>query len=78
MTLVEAIIKALEALGGEGTIQDVHQKVNEMHPSKWKDPSTALADMVPVYLGGNTSSNVKDEFRVLDRVEKGRYRLIYK
>jgi hypothetical protein len=76
MTQVEAIIEALEALGGEGTIQDVHQKVNEKHPNKWKDSSTALADMVPVYLGGNTSSTVKDDFRVLDRVEKGRYRLI--
>jgi hypothetical protein len=38
MTQVEAIIEALEAFGGEGTIQDVHQKVNEKHPNKWKDP----------------------------------------
>jgi hypothetical protein len=38
MTQVEAIIEALEAFGGEGTIQDVHQKANEKHPNKWKDP----------------------------------------
>jgi hypothetical protein len=49
----EAIIDALEALGREGTIKEINNWINERYLNKWKDASTALADMVPEYLGGN-------------------------
>jgi hypothetical protein len=65
MTQNEVIVEALEALGGEGTIKEVSAWTNKMYPTRWKDYGTAMADMVPVYLGGYTSSNVKDELRIL-------------
>jgi hypothetical protein len=78
MTQNEAIIEALEALGGAGTIKEVNAWMEKKYPSRWKDTGTALADMVPVYLGGTTTSNVRDELRILEKVSRGRYRLIYK
>jgi hypothetical protein len=78
MTQNEVIIEALEALGGDGTIKEVSAWMDEMYPNRWKDYGTAMADMVPVYLGGNSTSNVKDELRILERMAPGRYRLIYK
>jgi hypothetical protein len=78
MTHYEAIIEALEFLGGEGTIKDIDQWIYEVYPNRWKDPGTAVADMVPVSLGGNQSSSVRDEYRVLQKIARGTYRLIYK
>lgn len=72
----EAIIEALVSLGGEGTIKEVNYRVNKMYPGRWKDTGTTLADMVPTYLGGNTTSTIKDEYRILERVSPGKYRLI--
>lgn len=50
--------------------------MNKKYPSKWKDFGTMLADMVPVSHGGNNSSTVPEYFRVLKRVERGKYCLI--
>jgi hypothetical protein len=72
----EAIIWALIDLGGEGTIQEVREWLDEKYPNMWKDVGTALADMVPEQLGGNSSSTVSDEYRVLERVARGKYRLL--
>jgi hypothetical protein len=74
----EAIIRALIDLGGEGTIQGIHGWLDEKHPNTWKDVGTALADMVPESQGGNSSSTVLEEFRVLKRVSRGRYQLLAK
>ena len=35
-----------------------------------------MADMVPKVLGGNNSSQVMKEYQVLERVARGKYRII--
>ncbi|SEN00470.1 hypothetical protein SAMN05192533_10816 [Mesobacillus persicus] len=75
MNHYQAIILALEDLGGEGTIKEVNDWIHFHYPNTWKDRGTALADMVPVSLGGNSSSTVGDEYRILERVSPGKYRL---
>lgn len=72
----EAIIWALIDLGGEGTIKEVQEWLDKQYPNTWKDSGTSLADMVPVAHGGNFSSTVREEYRVLERVSRGRYRLL--
>lgn len=71
----QAIILALDDLGGEGTIKEVNSWIYTHYPNQWKDTGTSLADMVPRALGGNSSSNVSEEYRVLERIAPGRYRL---
>jgi hypothetical protein len=78
MNLYHAIILALEDLDGEGTIKEVTDWIQSEYPGTWKDVGTTLADMVPVTLGGNSSSNAPDEYRVLDRVSRGCYQLYSK
>ncbi|MEW9053961.1 MAG: hypothetical protein AB2392_22600 [Neobacillus sp.] len=78
MNLHHAILLALEDLGGEGTIKEVTKWIEKEYPNTWKDIGTALADMVPVSRGGNVTSTVSDEYRVLERVERGRYALYSK
>jgi hypothetical protein len=36
MTHYEAIIEALEALGGEGRIKEIHNLIEEKYPGAWK------------------------------------------
>jgi len=72
----EAIIEAFRALGGVRTIGEIHEWVRKKYGDRWKDFGTKMADMVPQRLGGNHSSNVPNEFRVLRRVSRGRYCLI--
>jgi hypothetical protein len=72
----EAIIWALVDLGGEGSIQEVREWLDENYPNTWKDTGTALTDMVPESHGGNSSSAVKEDYRVLERVGRGRYRIL--
>jgi hypothetical protein len=78
MNHYQAIILALDALGGEATIREVNEWIKTKYPNTWKDAGTNLADMVPELLGGNKSSNVSDEYRVLERVSPGRYRFFSK
>jgi hypothetical protein len=78
MNHYQAIILALDDLGGEGTIKEVSDWIQIKYPKTWKDVGTTLADMVPKSLGGNSSSTVSDEYRVLERVAPGRYRLYQK
>jgi hypothetical protein len=78
MNHYQAIILALDDLGGEGTIKDVNEWIEEKYPNTWKDTGTTLADMVPKSLGGNSTSPVSNQYRVLERVSRGRYRLFSK
>lgn len=77
MTQCEAIIEALQALGGEADIREVEEWVNIKYQNRWKDTGTCLADMVSVEMGGNTSSLIPLHFRVVERVERGRYKLTF-
>jgi len=75
----EAIIEAFQALGRVRTIDEIHDWVRKKYGDRWKDFGTRMADMVPQELGGNSSSNVQNQFRVLRRVSgkySGKYSLI--
>ena len=76
ITQNEAIIEAFKELGGVRTKEEIATWVNNKYGTKWKDFSTPLADMVPESRGGNKSSLVPEYFRVLERVERGKYRLV--
>lgn len=75
-TQTEAIIEALEALGGVRTISEIKTWVTNKYGENWKDFATVIADMVPKHLGGNNSAQIHEKYRVLERVGKGSYRLI--
>jgi hypothetical protein len=75
MNHYQAIILALDDLGGEGTIKEICAWIETKYPNTWKDVGTALADMVPRSLGGNSSSTVSEDYRVLERIAPGKYRL---
>lgn len=62
MTHCESIIEAFEVLDGEGRNKEIHNLIEEKYPDSWKDTGTALADMVPEFIGGNTSFRVRDDF----------------
>jgi len=68
----DAIREALENLGGEGTIKQVKDYILFKYGSKWKDISTAMADLT---FPGSKSSTYKISERFLERVFRGRYRL---
>lgn len=72
----EAIIKAFKELGGERTIREICDWVRGKYGDKWKDFGIRMADMVPQEMGGNPTSTVKEEFRILRRVSRGKYSLI--
>lgn len=76
MTQAEAIIAAFQKLGGERTIKEIEECVTVTYKYRWKDFGTRLADMVPLSRGGNKSSSVPDNFRILERISRGTYRLI--
>lgn len=75
-TQADGIIEAFQVLGGTRSIQEITDWVNKKYGRVWKDFGTLLADMVPEKKGGNSSSRVPEYFRVLERVERGKYRLI--
>ena len=75
MTQPEAIIEAFKALGGVKTIYEINAWVSQKYGDVWKDCGTPMADMVAISRGGNSSSNVREELRVLERVSPGEYSL---
>lgn len=83
-TQAEAIIEAFKALKGIRTIKEIKDWVDsksEKYGRKWKDFRTGMADMVPQSHSGNSSSNVSEKLRVLERMgsrRSGRYRLLNK
>lgn len=76
VTQYEAIIEAFQTLGGVRTSEEIKAWVEEKYGPRWKDFSTMLADMVPPDHGGNQSSTVSNDYRVLIRVARGNYKLI--
>jgi hypothetical protein len=78
MALSDYIIEAFRALGGSRSIGEIEDWVTRRHGGRWASSSfsTAMADMVPESLGGNRSSLVPVEKRVLRRVSRGVYGLV--
>jgi hypothetical protein len=77
LTQCEAIIEAFITLGGIHNKQEKSEWVTNKYGAKWKDFGTPMADMVPVSYGGNKSSLVPSEFRVLQRISLGKYALVH-
>lgn len=76
LSLPEVIITAFKTLGGEREIREIREWIYANYEEEWSDISTTMADMVPVSQGGNKSSRIRDEYRVLKRVSRGRYCLL--
>jgi hypothetical protein len=68
----DAIADVVQALGGEADLADIVSGVERLHPGRWKDIGTAVADLT---YPGSASSLVLLDRRILVRVSKGRYRL---
>jgi hypothetical protein len=77
ISLAEAIIEAFENLGryGPRSIKEIEDWLSNKYPGQWKDVGTEMADMVPTKDGGNRTSNVPDHLKVLQRIDRGKYRL---
>jgi hypothetical protein len=71
-TVAEAIREAMHALGGEAAIKEVSAWINQRYPGRWKDVSTAMADLA---YPGSPSPTYPASQRFLERVAPGRYRL---
>lgn len=76
MTQPEAIIEAFKALGGTRNKNEINAWVSQQYGDKWKDCGTCMADMVSISRGGNSSSNIREGLRVLERVALGEYKLL--
>lgn len=77
MNQTEVIIEAFLALGGIRSISEIKSWVDDKYgPNKWKDFGTTMSDMVPQILGGNQTSTVPEDMRILERVDRGYYCLI--
>lgn len=78
VTCVEAIIEAFQDLGGTRGFDDIEKWILKRYGARWKRSTieTNMADMVPEYLDGPSTSNVRPHLRVLRRVGPGIYRLI--
>jgi hypothetical protein len=75
ITQRKAVIEAFKSLGGIRNISEIEEYVNDIYGNRWKDFGACIADMVPISHGGNASSTVPEELRVLERVSVGKYRL---
>ena len=78
MAIHDHIIEAFQTLGGDRTIDEIDNWIKRNHGANWtrSSISTTMADMVPTRLGGNRTSTVPNNKRVLQRVTRGTYRLI--
>jgi hypothetical protein len=76
LTQYEAVIQAFEELGKATTIKEMEEYVRKKHGNVWRDFGTVMADMVSIVHGGNHSSTVPSEFRILKRISRGRYALL--
>ena len=70
-SLKNAIVEALNSLGGSGSISEVRNYINSKYPGKWKDVGTTMADLCLE----STSSLYPKKDRVLERIGRGKYRL---
>ncbi|MCP1190833.1 hypothetical protein NKR17_17445 [Priestia flexa] len=76
LTQYEAIIQAFEHLRKPTTIREMEEYISQKHGDAWKDIGTVLEDMVSTAHGGNHSSKVPNEYRVLKRISRGQYALL--
>lgn len=72
MTAAEGIWRAMTALGGERSIDEVREWLAANIAQTWSDLGTSMADLTSP---GNASSGYAEEQRFLERVATGRYRL---
>jgi len=72
IVLREAIKEALLNMNGEGTISQIKEYINGKYERRWKNIDTAVADLT---YPGSKSSTYSPEERILERIERGKYRL---
>ncbi|UTW69525.1 hypothetical protein KHA80_22715 [Anaerobacillus sp. HL2] len=72
----EAIIEVFQKLGGTRTVREIENWVTKVYGPKWKDFGTSITDMVPESKAAAEHLMFQNIFRVLERVERGKYRLI--
>jgi hypothetical protein len=70
-TCADAIKEALMEMGGEGTIREVKEYIEQKYPSKCRDVGTLMADLCR----DSASSTVLKDKRFLVRIGRGKYRL---
>lgn len=70
------IIEAIKELGGKATIKQVENYIKSRYGNICRDIGTLMADMVSLKEGGNSTSSVPNEKRILKRVNKGEYQII--
>jgi len=77
VTLYQAIIEALETLGGARHYSEVNEWIFAKYGPQWKSCETEIADMVHPERGGrnNKTSCHPIEKRILTRVDAGIYSL---
>ncbi|MGO4350018.1 hypothetical protein AB4Z45_31575 [Paenibacillus sp. MCAF9] len=77
ITLYDAIIDALQTLGGERHYTEINDWIVSKYGPRWKSCNTEMADMVHPERGGknNDSSRHPTEKRVLSRKGDGIYSL---
>lgn len=77
ITLYDAIIEGLHALGGDRHFSEINNWITEKYGSRWKSCATEMADMVHPDKGGknNTSSRHPIKKRILTRRGDGIYSL---
>jgi hypothetical protein len=69
----DAIIECFRSRGGGPlTIKEVSDWIQQQYPRRWKEISTALADLT---FGGNPTSTYRENEKCLERVGQGRYQL---
>lgn len=67
--LQDAILEALNELGGTGSISEVKKIIHRKYGGRWQDVGTTMADMVPQ----SKSSTTPSKYRVLTRIGLGLY-----
>jgi len=72
-TYADRIREAMTDLGGEATVQDV---IHHLHQKYSCDPVSLSTSMSDLAVNGPDSSSYPMKKRFLERVERGRYRLI--
>jgi hypothetical protein len=70
--LREAIKEALLAMNGEANINQIKSFIESKYEGRWKNIDTAIADLT---YPGSKSSTYRPEERILERIERGKYRL---
>lgn len=75
VTQYQAIIEAFRAMSNSRRINEIEDWILKNYEVSWKDIGTTMADMVSEKNGGNSTSHVPEEYRLLTRVSRGVYRL---